>query len=253
MSPPARQSRSRQANTLSGWVAPIALIGVLLTSNYAATPVSAANHATPLVELPAAAADNDILAIVLSGDGGWADLDRDFGRAFQIRGLSTVGFDCLKYFWQARTPDEASRDLNAVLRDYLRTWHKQRLLLVGFSFGASWLPFIVNRLPPDLRARVRLVVLLSPGKYANVEVKVDDWFTDEHRPDALDVVGEATRMHLPVLCVYGAEQEAEALCPVLDARKVRILRMPGGHHFNHDYTTVEAAILRYLDTAPQPP
>ena len=200
----------------------------------------------PLIELRATDSKSDVLAVILSGDGGWADLDRDFGYAFQKKGVSTLGFDCLKYFWKVRQPAEVSRDLETVLRDHLKVWHKRRLLLVGFSFGASWLPFLVNRLPDDLRQRVVLVALLAPGKFANVEVKFDDWFRDVHRPGALDVTAEAARIRLPLLCVYGAEQEVDALCPVLHGPNVRILRMPGGHHFNNNYAPVEAAILKYL-------
>ncbi|MHB8745674.1 MAG: AcvB/VirJ family lysyl-phosphatidylglycerol hydrolase [Gammaproteobacteria bacterium] len=211
-----------------------------------AAPVAAHPVGVPLIELRAPDSRSDVLAVILSGDGGWADLDRDFGYAFQKQGVSTLGFDCLKYFWKVREPAEVSRDLETVLRDHLKAWHKRRLLLVGFSFGASWLPFLVNRLPDDLRQRVVLVALLAPGKFANVEVKFDDWFRDVHRPGALDVTSEAARIRLPLLCVYGAEQETEALCPILHGSNVRILRMPGGHHFNHDYAPVEAAILKHL-------
>lgn len=229
----------------------IALVGALPTPACpAAPPITGTVHVTPVVELRAVDAGNDVLAIILSGDGGWADLDRDFGRAFQAKGLSTLGFDCLKYFWQIRQPDEVSRDVNAMLRHYLNTWHKQRLLLAGYSFGASWLPFLVNRLPPDLQARVTLVALLAPAKYANVEIKVNDWFTEVHRPGALDVISEAARIRLPLLCVYGAEEEAEALCPLLKGKNVRTLRMPGGHHFDNDYATVENAILKFIETTP---
>lgn len=209
-------------------------------------PAATHTFATSLVELPATNSRNDVLAVILSGDGGWADLDRDFGDAFQKQGVATLGVDCLKYFWKVRQPEEVSRDLETALRAYLKAWHKRRLLLVGFSFGANWLPFLVNRLPDDLRQRVVLVALLAPGKFANVEVKFDDWFRDVHRPGALDVTREAARIRLPLLCVYGAEQQDEALCPVLRGPGVGILRMPGGHHFNHDYASIEAAILKYL-------
>jgi type IV secretory pathway VirJ component len=251
---PHPATRAWQVKTQPIFSMLMTLIGALLTPICpAAPPATAAHHDTPVVELRAVDAGNDVLAIILSGDGGWADLDRDFGNAFQKKGISTLGFDCLKYFWQIRQPDEVSRDVNEVLRHYLSAWQKHRLLLVGYSFGASWLPFLINRLPPDLQARVTLVALLAPAKYANVEIKVNDWFAEVHRPGALDVTSEAARIRLPLLCVYGAEQEAEALCPVLKGSNVRTLRMPGGHHFNQDYATVEAAILKYLETTPLPP
>ncbi len=226
--------------------------GALLTSPCFAVPPAITDHATPVVELPTLDTGNDVLVVIFSGDGGWADLDRNLGNSFQKKGLATVGFDCLKYFWQPRRPDEVSRDVNAVLRHYLSTWHKQKLLLVGYSFGAAWLPFLINRLPPDLQTRVTLVALLAPAKFANVEIKMNDWFTDAHRPGALDVASEAARIRLPVLCVYGAEEEDEALCPVLEGSNVRNLRMPGGHHFNNDYDTVKAAILKNIEVSEKP-
>jgi len=200
----------------------------------------------PLVELPAADAENDILAIILSGDGGWADLDRDFGYAFQKMGVSTIGFDSLKYFWKPRKPSEVSRDLGEVVRYYMKAWNKQSVLLVGYSFGASWLPFLVNRLPLDIQAHVRLVALLAPGDYANVEIHVGDWIRDERRPGALNVPPEAARIQRPVLCVYGEEEESESICPGLKGDDVHILRMKSGHHFGGDYATIENTILNFV-------
>ena len=74
--------------------------------------------------------------------------------------MATVGFDCLKYFWKARHPAEVASDLESAIRHYLGAWSKRRVLLVGYSFGAGWLPFLVNRLPQDLQDRVGLVALL---------------------------------------------------------------------------------------------
>jgi type IV secretory pathway VirJ component len=197
----------------------------------------------PLVELPVARADNDLLAIILSGDGGWADLDRDFGQAFQARGVATVGFDCLKYFWKARQPPEVAADLERAIRRYLDAWSKRRLLLVGFSFGADWLPSLVNRLPADLQERVALVVLLAPEDTFNLEIKVGDWLSDSVRPGALEVLPEAARLRPPVLCVYGTDEADKSICPRLKAPNVRVLPRPGGHHFNQDYAPIEDAIL----------
>lgn len=205
---------------------------------------AAAIEQLPLVELQASPDSGDTFAIILSGDGGWADLDRDFGKAFQLRGLSTVGFDCLKYFWKPRQPAEVSQDLETAIRFYLATWHKKQVLLVGYSFGADWLPFLVNRLPADLQEKVRQVVLLAPGDIANLEIKVGDWLRDVKRPGALDVAPEASLIKLPLLCVYGVEDGSRSICGNLKSPKLQILRMPGGHHFDNQYATIEDIILR---------
>lgn len=202
----------------------------------------------PLVELRAARDYRNEFAIILSGDGGWADLDRDFGNAFQRHGLSTVGFDCLKYFWTPRRPAEVTQALEATIRHYMKIWQKEQVLLVGYSFGADWLPFLINRLPADLQHRVVLVTLLAPGASVNVEIKAEDWMHDIERPGALQVASEAAHIRLPLLCVYGAEEEQKSICPGLKGANVQRLRMPGGHHFNNRYAPIEDAILQGIQS-----
>lgn len=201
----------------------------------------------PVAELPAPNSSNDVLAVILSGDGGWADLDRDFGDVFQQRGIATVGFDCLKYFWKPRHPAQVAADLETILRYYLKAWQKKKVMLMGYSFGASWLPLVVNRLPAELQNRIRLVVLLAPGQYTNIEIAISDWINDTRRPGALDVAGPAAALRHPILCVFGEEERADSLCPQLEGVNRRIMAVPGGHHFNNDYTPIEDTILKYFE------
>jgi len=210
---------------------------ILAKDNHVPIANSASIADLPLTELPVSQAKNDILAIILSGDGGWADLDKVFGAAFQKRGVSTVGFDCLKYFWKTRQPLEVSRDINTVVRYYLKKWQKKRVLLVGYSFGACWLPFLVNRFPADLLSQIHLCVLLGPSSFVNVEVHMWDWMGNERREGALEVLPEARLIKPPVLCVSGKEEE-DSICPLLKGDTVKKLSMPGGHHFHHEYSSI---------------
>ena len=114
-------------------------------------------------------------ALLLTGDGGWAGLDQELAARLAAAGVPTVGLNSLKYFWKARTPEEATRDVTRILRHYLAAWHKERVLLIGYSFGADVLPFVVNRLPAELRARVVSVSLLGIDASASFEVHLSDW------------------------------------------------------------------------------
>ena len=49
------------------------------------------------------------------------------------------------------------------------------MILIGYSFGADVLPFIVNRLPDDLRKRIASVNLLGLSTEATFEIHVADW------------------------------------------------------------------------------
>ena len=48
----------------------------------------------------AAARTSDTFAVLLSGDGGWAGLDKEVAAALAARGIPVAGIDSLRYFWQ---------------------------------------------------------------------------------------------------------------------------------------------------------
>jgi type IV secretory pathway VirJ component len=63
----------------------------------------------PIIEVPAqSAARPDVFGILLSGDGGWAGLDKDLSTNLAERGLPVVGIDSLRYFWRERAPESAA-------------------------------------------------------------------------------------------------------------------------------------------------
>ena len=198
----------------------------------------------PLVEVPARGeAADDTFAVVLSGDGGWASLDRDIGDALSAAGVPVAGFDSLQYFWKRRTPDEAGRDLERVLRHYLAAWKKERVLLAGYSLGADVLPFMASRLPKDLRNRVALYALLAPSPAASFEFHLTDWLGGAGRESDLPTLPEVRKLEGgKVLCLYGDDDKG-SLCPQMDPAKVGVKMLKGGHHFGGDYKGIAAELL----------
>jgi len=115
-----------------------------------------------LVELPVAQASSAPMVVFMSGDGGWAALDKGLGAELQRHGMPVVGWSSLSYYWKKKTPDQATADLVRILTEYQSRWGRQRWLLVGFSFGAEIVPFVINRLPPAYRDSLVGAVMLSP-------------------------------------------------------------------------------------------
>jgi type IV secretory pathway VirJ component len=190
-----------------------------------------------------ASGNADEFALLLTGDGGWAGLDQELAARLAANGVPTVGLNSLKYFWSERTPEETARDVERLIRHYLAAWNKQRVLLVGYSFGADVLPFVVNRLPPDLRARVASVSLLGIDAHADFEVRVSDWVGSDSggpptRPELLEI-GE-----LPVLCIYG-EGETDSICPGLPSGRIAREQIGRGHHFSGEYALLADRILAF--------
>jgi type IV secretory pathway VirJ component len=200
----------------------------------------------PLQEVHASGAADEF-ALLLTGDGGWAGLDQELAARLAANGVPTVALNSLKYFWSARTPDETAHDVARILRHYFDAWHKPRVLLVGYSFGADVLPFVVNRLPPDLRARVASVNLLGIDANASFEVRISDWVgTDAGGPPTRPELARITQ--LPVLCLYG-EGEKDSICPGLPEGGVRREQVGTGHHFGGEYATLADRILAFARAA----
>jgi type IV secretory pathway VirJ component len=195
----------------------------------------------PLVEVKAQAGKSDLMALLITGDGGWAGLDQDVAKALSERGVPVVGLNSLKYFWQARTPEQTAQDVDRMLRYYLEHWDKQRVVLLGYSQGADVLPFVLNRLTPEVKARVAGAAVIGMADKAVFEFHFANWVHESDdgvptRPEVEKLTG------IKLTCIYGAE-ESESVCPGLDQAKVDRIKLPGAHHFNGDYERVAKAVL----------
>jgi len=202
----------------------------------------------PLVEVPARAAGRRQLAVMISGDGGWAGIDRQLADDFAAHGLSVVGLNSLRYFWSPRTPDGAARDLERILTHYLQAWQKEQAVLIGYSLGADVLPFMAARLPSDLRAKIGLIALLGPSRETAFEFHLSDWMGAGSRARQYPLLPEIEKLQgLRTLCVYG-EQESDSLCREALPTSVIKISLGGGHHFGGQYEFIAGDIFQAMET-----
>jgi len=196
-----------------------------------------------LVEVPAThPGDGDTLAILLTGDGGWAGLDKGLAAGLAARGVPVVGWSSLGYYWRPRSPAGAAVDLNRIIDHYTTAWRKPRVLVVGYSFGADVAPFLVNRLPAPVKARVTGLTLLGPSATASFEFRMTDWLMgggDSRYP----VPAEVERVSVPVTCV-SATDEPDSVCRGIAAAHVRRATVGRGHHFGGEYDRLLDLVLR---------
>ncbi|HWK90040.1 MAG TPA: AcvB/VirJ family lysyl-phosphatidylglycerol hydrolase, partial [Longimicrobium sp.] len=110
------------------------------------------------------------------------------------------------------------------------------------------LPFLVNRLPADTRARVGGLALLALAADAVFEFRLEQWWGPSHAPRH-PVLPEVRRLmdRVPVTCAWGQGDELAA-CPRLAGTAVRVVALRGGHHFRKDFARlaeeVKAVALR---------
>lgn len=201
----------------------------------------------PLVELPTAGPPAG-LAIFISGDGGWRDIDKTIGEILQKEGVAVVGVDSLRYFWSTKEPDVIAADLTRIIGYYSKLWGARRVAVIGYSLGADVIPFVWQKLPPPMQKKINLLAMLGLEPTADFEISVSGWLGVASSSD-VDL-----KPYLPglpfekTMCFYGKEEVVEngTACVFPEMSKATLVERPGGHHFDGNYEPVARAILERL-------
>jgi type IV secretory pathway VirJ component len=201
----------------------------------------------PLVEVPAKPGpDSGTIAVFISGDGGWADLDDGVSKELAARGVGVVGVNSRAYLAHRKTPEQAAADVARIARVYLDRWHAHPLVLAGYSRGADMIPFVANRLTDDVKAHVVLLAMFGVAHAANFQFHWIDMIRDEKRADDRPVLPELERLRgQRMLCVYGTK-EKDSGCRDADSTLITRVARNGGHHFDGNWPALADLILGML-------
>jgi type IV secretory pathway VirJ component len=197
-----------------------------------------------------------ILAVIYSGDGGWSDIDRELGNYLASHDIAVAGVNCLSYFWKKRTADEVGRDLEWLLKRYIKDWAMEHVVLIGYSFGADILPSAYNILPGFLKDKVVQISLLAPGRTAEFEFHISDWLGSGASEKSLPLQPEVAKIDKATMqCFYGEEEKDESLCTDSVMNGAETIKTSGSHHFDGNYTKlgdtiITGALGRIADSKP---
>ncbi len=233
------------------WVVLTACLGACAgTHSDPSLPYGSNIAALPLVEVPARRPGH-MLAVMLSGDGNWADIDREVAATLADSGIAVVGLRSRSYLQDGRrSPAGLAEDVTAILRHYLTAWQRDSVVIIGYSRGADFVPFVANRLPADLRSRLALVAMLALAPNANFQFHWVDLLRDSKRDSDVPTLPEIARLgQVHALCIYGRE-ETESACRSVDSTAVRTIERDGGHHFDGDYRALGVAVVNALHAWP---
>jgi type IV secretory pathway VirJ component len=201
----------------------------------------------PLTLIPSKNKDeNQPIAFLISGDGGWTSFDQSFGEALAEKGISVIGLDAQKYFWNAKTPTETAAAISKAIEHYSQQWNKKTFILVGYSFGASVAPFAAANFPEPLKEKLKGVYSLSPDVKADFEIHIADMLSLESSNDNYDVIAEIKKIkaYNPV-CFFGSEEDPEIRKRFTES-DIKTVEIPGSHHYNNDYTKIAEIILKEM-------
>lgn len=201
----------------------------------------------PLILIPAKSKEEDLpIAFLISGDGGWTSFDQSVGEALAGKEIAVIGLDAQKYFWNAKTPQETSNAISKTIEHYLQQWNKKTFVLVGYSFGASVIPFVAANIAEPLKEKLKGIYVLSPDTKADFEIHISDMLSLESSNDHYDVISELKKIkpYNPV-CFFGNEEE-ETIRKRFSEAGIKIVDLPGSHHYNNDYNKIAESIFNEL-------
>lgn len=199
----------------------------------------------PIAAAPGRSIASGTAAIIVSGDMGFGiGMGRRIAQRLAGDGVPVLGVDARLYFRERRTPAEATALLASAIRRATAGTGAVRLVLIGQSFGADMVQVGLAGLPPELRRRLALVILVVPG--ATIAFRASLAETLGLTADEASALPTARRLDwLPTWCVRGSE-ETDSLCPLLRAPNVRRVVLPGGHPLHRDtdalYAVVRSAV-----------
>jgi type IV secretory pathway VirJ component len=116
-------------------------------------------------------------------------------------------------------------------------------VLVGYSMGGSVLPFLVDRLPEDLRPSVRAVVLLGPAREVDFKFHLASWLGKASYAGDHPVLPELEGLRgTRVLCFYGQEDK-DCICPDLPQGLTEVIALRGGHRVGGQYRSIADSVV----------
>lgn len=197
----------------------------------------------PLTITPTSSKENLPLVFFISGDGGWSTFDHGVSDKLAVNGMPVVGLDSQKYFWNEKQPKETAEEVAKAVKFYLQLWKKSSFVIVGYSFGACVAPFIANNLPANVKENLKGVFCLSPDETCDFEIHVVDMLSISTK-EKYDVLAEMKLISaFKPVCIFGS-QEGAAVKSHFNLPGVKTEILPGGHHYNNDYTAVMAIIIK---------
>ena len=199
----------------------------------------------PLTILPSPTADPTLpMVVYLSGDGGWNSFSSQFTQALVATGTPVVGIDALRYFRKRRPPQRVADDIARILRYYRAEWQRTSVVLIGYSFGGSVMPFAYNYLSPEVQQQVSSIIIMSPTEHADFKIHLRNLLALDGS-DKYPVAPQIAEIRIPVLGLYGAEEASDWL-EAHPPGTMTLTILPGGHHYAHDYSLLARTILEHI-------
>jgi type IV secretory pathway VirJ component len=191
-----------------------------------------------------ASAHTKPLVFYISGDGGLNRFSNELCTAINKEGFDVDAMDSKSYFWSQKTPARTAEDISDFLSKKIARRPNQQIVLIGYSFGADVLPFVLNRLPKNIADKIKVSFLMASSGSTDFVIHIADLFGSGKRR-GMDVLSEVNKISNQKIVILNSSDDKQ-----LDPGKITIKHitevLPGGHHFDGDIDEIVKAIVKYI-------
>lgn len=199
----------------------------------------------PLKEWVAPSHDKPLI-FYISGDGGFNKFSNALCESLNKKGYDVVALNSKSYFWDKKTPDQTAIDINDYLNKKLGSRKSQQVILIGYSFGADVVPFILNRFPKDIHDKILVSFLLASSGSTDFEIHWSDIFGGNTKR-SMDVVSELNKLDDDKIVIISASDEINLSFNNITLKRYTHEVLPGGHHFDGDTDEIINVIINDMD------
>jgi type IV secretory pathway VirJ component len=191
-----------------------------------------------LTTVPKISAPEMPVVLLISGDGGWYSFEQSISDKLAESGVYSIGLDSRKYFWKRKTPEETAADMARALTFYGSKWERSKFVLIGYSLGAEIVPFLYNRLPGEVKAKIQSAILLSPDVSTDFEIHISNMLGMGNSQNTYNVPDEIKKMQpLLTLIILGSGEKSK-IPGLLGGSGPVIRELPGDHHYKSNISLI---------------
>ena len=198
----------------------------------------------PVKEWTASSHDKPLL-FYISGDGGFNKFSVGLCQSLNDKGFDVVALDAKSYFYDKKTPEQTALDIAGYLSKKMNGRANRQIALIGYSFGADVLPFILNRLPKNILDDVEVSFIMASSGSTDFEIHWLDMF-GSNKKRSMDVVNEINKTSNQKVIIINGSDDNNLDMNRINLKKYTLAVLPGGHHFDGDTKEIVERIIKNL-------
>lgn len=186
------------------------------------------------------------LIFYISGDGGFNKFSTALCESFSKKGYDVCALNARSYFNNKKTPEQTTRDIQNYLNAKTGARKNKKVVLIGYSFGADVLPFVLTRLPKNMLDNLAASVMMASSGTTDFEIHWADILGGNNKRD-MDVLTEINKLSVDNLIIINGSDDEDLALNKISLKKYTHEVLPGGHHFDGDTDQIINVILNHID------